>query len=130
MTGSGTSVGVGMTTSGQVGVGGAQTKSMTELAPGRDPLVASGCWPIALVSVPFGLFLLAIAGDDLASKICGVVLLLLPFAYPIGARLDVLNLRPAWLEKVRMYEHGWICLQCGNSWISADGQGQVSAPRK
>lgn len=25
--------------------------------------------------------------------------------------------RPAWLEKVKMYEHGWVCLQCGHSWI-------------
>lgn len=38
--------------------------------------------------------------------------------------------RPAWLEKVKMYEHGWVCLQCGHSWIpsESDTGGQTHDP--
>jgi hypothetical protein len=121
MTKSGTSVGVGVTDSGSVGVGGALTGSMTELArkftPGPAPTATAengcgGCLvllALVLLVASFGdhseyfLFALLAAGGAVALFMSGK---------SITARK-----RTAWLEKVKMYEHGWICFQCGQAWI-------------
>lgn len=116
MTGGGTSVGVGMTTSGRLGVGSARTTSTTELArqfePGAEPTILGG-------GVAFGSFVLgvpgivAIADGALGAVIFGAFLLIGAMAVLTGGHFNARAERRAWLEKVRMYEHGWICLQCG-----------------
>jgi hypothetical protein len=115
--------GVGMANSGGLVVGSARTKSMTELArqfvPGPKPAGVNvneiGCFAL------FGLLCLGVstATDSPVVALFGGAMLMIAIASPFISKHQAARRHPAWLEKVKMYEHGWICLQCGHSWIIA-----------
>jgi hypothetical protein len=112
-TGSARSSGIGVGTPG-VGAGSAESESTSELAarftPGaeRGPLhgMASG-----IVVSGIGL----VAGFQ--NLLAGTVLLALGAILMFAAWGNNTAARRERRKRLRMYEHGWICLQCGASWI-------------
>lgn len=130
MTNSASSAGVGLTDSGSLGVAGMRTDSMTALAqqflPGPKPTGFSwfgGC--LSAVGI-LGLFggLLSYAESHSSSDsdgIIGAAILLVAgvvvFAFK---RFQARSLHPIWVEKTVRYELGWVCLQCGHSWVPGE----------
>jgi hypothetical protein len=125
---SGSSVGVGVTNSGSVGIGGAVTGSTTELArrfiPGPAPEMPAdwGAFFRSIYDKPVLFIVLCMALGALLGWAAYIDIRILGYAIVFTVLGFFIELQssvryPAWLEKVKMYDHGWICLQCGHSWI-------------
>ena len=117
MTSSGSSVGLGVGESGSLGAGGMLSESATALASrftrGPRP-TATGAHCGAGCFVLFGLLCLMLggAGSGFLMFVLAVGASVLMFA--VGDS-TVKKQLPHWEEKTNMYEHGWLCLQCGNA---------------
>jgi hypothetical protein len=98
---------------------------MTELAhqfvPGHKP---GPGWRIGVFAMIVLWAAIGPLADNLGDYAFAVraVLVIGAFALYIAANnSDFCNRteRTAWHEKVKMYEDGWICMQCGQSWLPA-----------
>jgi len=106
--------GVGITTSGAVGVGVSKGASVSDLAarfiPGQQPssfsMIAWG-GVIALI----GFFLWA------QTKVLSILSLLVALILVFAGNGNRIANRRQWSRRVALYESGWICLQCGHAWI-------------
>ena len=113
-TGMATSVGGGVTSSGMTVVGGSTTVSTNQLAAGFNP----GPKPSWVSGVVLGLALVLVGmmaiGDNLAiGVILAIAGAIIAFGMYNAKRLAIRT----WDSKVYMYHRGWICLQCGHSWV-------------
>lgn len=111
-----------------IGVGRINTNSQTALAekftPGTNPDSAVGGCGCFLVIVGIILMSFATASNKNAD-VCGVfgglgilfgiILFILMFASQWQRSKN--NTQTEWDSKVKRYDEGWICLQCGNNWI-------------
>jgi hypothetical protein len=88
---------------------------MTELArrfvPGPEPSGVNGYGCGGLLILAGVLWMISAGLEDYRLVVVGAGV-----AFLIRGKLEAAK-HPGWLEKVRMYAHGWICLQCGHSWI-------------
>jgi hypothetical protein len=108
------SAAVGITTSGTIGIGASKGTSMTEIAaryiPGQQPSsVSMIVWGILVLSIGF------FAWSQ--TKVLSVGALLLGAVLVFAGDGNRIANKRQWDRKVKMYETGWICMQCGSSWI-------------
>jgi hypothetical protein len=124
--GSARTVGVGITGLGEIGIGGAVTKSGNALAskytPGSEPSLGSGCLAGLGFLLLFGVWLVTTSWSDNAegastALVVGALLVIGGIAIFLYMRSHVAIEHEKWVDRVKMYKHGWICHQCGATWI-------------
>lgn len=102
---------------GTFGVGIVRSLSGSEtaarLSPGPNPNILAGCLiGFAAPAMLFGIALAATGGEGL-----GAFFLVLGVLIVVIALSERRRRTPAWRAKMQMLERGWVCLQCGCSWI-------------
>lgn len=117
-TSSGSSTGVGISSDLDIGVGRINTNSQTALAekftPGKDVAEIAG------MLMGFGILALILGAimdsklGTLASIIGGICVFIGILAFVASNDKKVKSERDA---KVKLFEEGWICHTCGNTWL-------------
>jgi hypothetical protein len=119
----GKTTGIAVTASGQFAVGTSTSLNITQLAaqfnPGASPRI-NGCqWLIfGGVCLFFTILLHATINSWDGASLFFLVLTVASVAGPfIQSKWIKETGRPTWEGRVKTYELGWICLQCGKTWI-------------
>ena len=140
----GASTAVGVDSEGTVGVAKIGTKSQTQLAasltPGPRPsgngqLGKIGCGVLLLVCAPFGLASTSLSSEQSSTYstapqadhsgvgcavffgLVGLALIAWGWSMWGEGEGELKSEVDAWSKKQRLFDHGWICHQCGNTWV-------------
>lgn len=121
-TSSGSAIGGGVSTDLDLGVGKMDINTRSALAekytPGTSPHVTGkGC---GCASLLVGLFFLLVYASSATEEGSGFGLFLASVGFLVGifllARGKDNPQQKEWEAKVKLYENGWICHQCGKTW--------------
>lgn len=111
---------------GALGVGTGAADTISQLAakfyPGPKPSATGGV--VAGLCLLFGSAILM--GTDAFGA--GIAVGFLGVLIGAAALLNKSGLESIRQRKMPMYEHGWICMQCGASWIPKPGAGEAGDP--
>jgi hypothetical protein len=111
---------------GGLGVGAGAGDTTSQLAakfyPGPKPSAVRGI--VVSLCLLFGSAVL-IGKDDLGAGIGAGFLGLVIGAVALLNKSGQESIRQ---RKMAMYEHGWICMQCGASWIPKGGAAEAGGP--
>lgn len=125
-TSSGSSTGVGVSSDLDVGVGRISSNSQTKLAkkftPGASPdSLLNGCGCLLLIVGSLSLFVfLNSSGFGSEIAICfGIPALIIGVVIKRKLRKSTTQ-QTEWESKAMLYEKGWICHKCGNTWFPSD----------
>lgn len=127
----GTGAVLGTVSGGHIGVGLTTTTAQTSLSlsfkPGREPskAIAGNGYLIRMGLVALAAFIgggIADAlGSDSAFGIAATILIVGMIGNVLVNRSkmkeNALEARKAWEAKKHLYEHGWVCVRCGHTWI-------------
>jgi hypothetical protein len=105
---------------GYYGLGTATTtsRSQSKLAAGLTP----GEYPYpsivgTVITLTIGVLVTLCAFAASVWAGIGCLSLTLTFAFFLSQDSTLEQRRGIWNEKTRLYEHGWVCVRCGSTWI-------------